>query len=136
MAFVAVQVQDKSDLAVVLHDATPALEVVLIAREAINEEIHLTIGNVGHDLVLDQVHRDLNGNDLTLADVVFDQLADLATLLTLCTQEITCGKVNKSIVTDDSVALCTLTSARASQDENDLGLLQGVGGGSADWTKG
>ena len=83
---VAVEEEDEALLDLVAHGGVPALQVVLVAGEAVDEEVVLLRLVHGG---LEERARDLDGDDGAVADVALDQLAVLrARLAALCPQEV------------------------------------------------
>ena len=83
---VAVEEEDEALLDLVAHGGVPALQVVLVAGEAVDEEVVLLRLVHGG---LEERARDLDGDDGAVADVALDQLAVLrARLAVLCPQEV------------------------------------------------
>ena len=74
------------------HLAIPAVQVVLVAREAVDEErVLAALLHRG----LEQSARDLDGHNGALADVVLDLLAHLgADALTLGAQQVACRQMH------------------------------------------
>mmetsp|Transcript_20056 Transcript_20056/g.62053 ORF Transcript_20056/g.62053 Transcript_20056/m.62053 type:complete len:206 (+) Transcript_20056:88-705(+) len=66
-----VEIEQKLDVGAVGHVVVPALEVVEVPREAVDEEVALPGADHG---LFEELERDLDGDDLALADEAVDQL--------------------------------------------------------------
>jgi hypothetical protein len=105
--------------------------LVHLAGEAVDEEL---VGAVfldgGLHGVFEQLDGDFHGNDLAVADVFLDQVAELAALAVLLfAQKVAGGEMLELVVADDVAALGALAGTGTTQDENDSGLTVGGTGG-------
>jgi hypothetical protein len=130
-----------------LHDLLGALEeqsedalanrlfeldsLIHLARETVNEEfVCAVLLDGGLHGIFEQLDGDFHGDNLAVADVLLDQVAELASLAVLLfTQEVAGGEMLELVVADDVGALGALASTGAAQDEDDGGLTVGRTGG-------
>jgi hypothetical protein len=105
--------------------------LVHLAGETVDEEL---VGAVlldgGLHGVFEQLDGDFHGDNLAVADVLLDQVAELAALTVLLfAQKVAGGEVLELVVADDVAALSALAGTGTTQDEDDSGLTVGGTGG-------
>lgn len=109
------------------------MRLVQLPGEPIDEELARARRRLGHDVphgVLEQLHRDLHGDDEPVLDVVFDQVAEFgAGALLLCAQEVARREVREVVVSDEVGALCAFSCAGAAEHEEDGDFFRGEGWG-------
>jgi len=122
--FGALKEQSKDALADRLFELD---SLVHLARETINEELVCAILlDGGLHGVFEQLDGDFHGNNLAVADVLLDQVAELATLAVLLfAQKVAGGEMLELVVADDVGALGALASTGTTEDEDDSGLTIG-----------
>lgn len=105
--------------------------LIHLTREAVNEEFvdALVLDGRLH-CVLEQLDRHFHGHDLAVADVFFNQVAEVAAgAVLLFAQQVAGGQVLELVVADNVAALGAFACAGATQHENDNGLALSVAGG-------
>lgn len=98
--------------------------LVHLARETVNQELVdvFVLDGVLHG-VLEQLNGDLHRNNLAVANVLLDQVAEVTALAVLLfTQQITSGKMLELVVANDVGALSALASTGTTEDEDDGSL--------------
>ena len=105
--------EDSGKLNRVAHYFVPAVEVVLVAREAIDQELAVAPAVVLHG-ILDQAASDGDGDDLSLLDDVVNQLPVFRAARKLSTEQVTCWQMDKAVVCDQFGALSALACSRSS----------------------
>jgi hypothetical protein len=105
--------------------------LVHFARETVNEELVCAVFlDGGLHGVFEQLDGDFHGDNLAVADVLFDQVTELAALAVLLfAQKVASGEMLELVVADDVGALGALASTGTTQDEDDSGLTLGRTGG-------
>lgn len=112
----ALEEQDEQELGLVGHDALPAVQVVLVAREAVHQEA--LPARLLHRLV-DERARHLHRHDLPVADLLLDHLPELRPgPLPLLAQQVPRRQVHEPVLLGNERALRALAGARRSQDEH------------------
>ena len=104
--------------------------LVHLARETVDEElVDVVVLDGGLHGVFEQLDGDFHGDNLAVADVLLDQVAEVAALaILLFAQKVTGGEMLELVVADDVAALGALASAGTTEDEDDGGLaISGTG---------
>jgi len=113
------------------HLAIPAVQIILIPGEAVDEEPGLARRLHG---VLQQRARDLHGHNLAIADVILDQGAELGALAgTLLAQQIPGREMGELEAVHDLGALGALSGSWTAQNEDNLWLLHAHAGDFVRW---
>lgn len=105
--------------------------LVHLAGKAINEElVNVVVLDGGLHGILEQLDGDFHGDNLAVADVLLDQVTEVAALaILLFTQKVAGGEMLELVVADNVGALSALASAGTTEDEDNSGLtLSGTGG--------
>lgn len=118
--FTAVEKYNKFKVDLVSHGCSPAGQIVLVAREPVNQKVMLV--RLVHG-PLKQGTCDGNGNNGTVGHVVLNKLSILRSgIVSLGPQQLAGGQVHKSKVLYNFGTLRAFSGARSSEDEHNVWL--------------
>jgi len=111
------KVQDTSDIDAFAHDLVPPIEVIFIAREAINQKFALCPPLSLHRL-LDQPAGYRDRHNFAFLDDLIDKLSFIRATCHLGSEQVTSWEMDEAAVFDQLGALRSFSSSRSSAERN------------------
>lgn len=115
------------------HGLLELVRLIQLTREAVDEELSLLGARLGESLshgVLEQLYRDLHGDNQTILNVVANQVAKLrARALLFGAEEVTSREMGETVLGDEAGALSALAGAGTAKNEKDGDVGGGKGRG-------